>query len=74
MRIIVDNFNKSEMQVLRMLANTKSKLYIHLRQVYSLDQMIQKIEKFIKYSDQFNNKKLPNVNTARLVDKKSLAA
>jgi len=74
MRIIVDNFNKSEMQVLRMLANTKSKLHIHLRQVYSLDQMIQKIEKFIKYSDQFNNKKLPNVNTARLVDKKSLAA
>jgi hypothetical protein len=73
-RIIVDNFNKSEHQVLRMLANTKSKLHIHLRQVYSLDQMIQKIEKFIKYSDEFNNKKLPNVNTARLVDKKSLGA
>ena len=74
MRIIVDNFNKSEMQVLRMLANTKSKLHIHLRQVYSLDQIIDKIEKFIKYSDQFNNKKLPNVNTNKLVDKKSLAA
>jgi hypothetical protein len=66
MRIIVDNLNKSEMQVLRMLVNSKSKLHIHLRKVFSVDKMIDKIEKFVKYSDEFNNVKLPKVNTDKL--------
>jgi len=68
-RIMVDNINKSELQVLRMMLNEKSKLHIHLRKVYSLDAIISKIKKFIKYSDQFNNKKLPDANTSRLENK-----
>jgi hypothetical protein len=66
MRIMIDNINKSEMQVLRMLVNSKSKLHIHLRKVFSVDKMIDKIEKFVKYSDEFNNVKLPKVNTDKL--------
>ena len=73
-RIMVDNINKSEHQVLRMLLNTKSKLHVHLRKVYSLEKLIDKIEKFIRYSEEFNNKKLPSVNSSRLLDRKSLAA
>lgn len=68
-RIMVDNINKSELQVLRMMLNEKSKLHIHLRKVYSLDVIISKIKKFIKYSDEFNNKKLPSANTTRLENK-----
>ena len=68
-RIMVDNINKSELQVLRMMLNEKSKLHIHLRKVYSLDAIISKIKKFIKYSDEFNNKKLPSANTTRLENK-----
>lgn len=66
MRIMIDNINKSEMQVLRMLVNSKSKLHIHLRKVFSVDKMIEKIERFVKYSDDFNNVKLPQVNTKKL--------
>jgi hypothetical protein len=68
-RIMVDNINKSELQVLRMMLNEKSKLHIHLRKVYSIDAIIGKIKKFIKYSDEFNNKKLPSANTTRLENK-----
>ena len=68
---MVDNINKSELQVLRMMLNEKSKLHIHLRKVYSLDKVVDKIKKFVKYSDQFNNKKLPNANTSRLENRKA---
>lgn len=74
MRIIVENINKSEMQVLRMLVNQKSKLHIHLRKVYSVDKMIEKIEKFVKYSEEFNNVKLPQVNTSNLQKTDKLGA
>ena len=70
-RIMIDNINKSELQILRMLLNDKSKLHIHLRKVYSLDKVVDKIKKFVKYSDQFNNKKLPNANTSRLENRKA---
>lgn len=74
MRIIVENINKSEMQVLRMLVNQKSKLHMHLRKVYSIDKMIEKIEKFVKYSEEFNNVKLPHVNTNKLQKTDKLGA
>ena len=74
MRIITENINKSEMQVLRMLLNSKSKLHMHLRKVYTLDNMIQKIEGFVKYSEEFNNVKLPKVNTNKLQKTNKLGA
>lgn len=74
MRIITENINKSEMQVLRMLLNSKSKLHIHLRKVYSIDKMIDKIEGFVKYSEEFNNVKLPKVNSNKLQKTNKLGA
>jgi hypothetical protein len=73
-RIMIDNFNKSEVQILRMLLNDKSKLHIHLRKVFTLEKLVEKIDKFVKYSEEFNNKKLSNANTSKLLDKKVLAA
>lgn len=70
-RIIIDNFNKSETQVLRMLLNDKSKLHMHLRKVYSLDKLLDKIDKFVQYSEEYNNKKLKPANKSRLENKKS---
>jgi hypothetical protein len=70
-RIIIDNFNKSEVQVLRMLLNDKSKLHLHLRKVYSLEKLLDKIDKFVQYSDEYNNKKLKPANKSRLENKKS---
>jgi hypothetical protein len=74
MRIITENINKSEMQVLRMLLNSKSKLHIHLRKIFSVDKMIEKIELFVKYSEEFNNVKLPKVNTSNLQKTDKLGA
>lgn len=70
-RIIIDNFNKSETQVLRMLLNDKSKLHMHLRKVYSLEKILEKIDKFVQYSEEYNNKKLKPANKSRLENRKS---
>lgn len=60
-RIMCENVNKSEVDVLRMLLNHKSKLYKHLRLVYSQDALIDKIELFVRNAEDFNNKKLPRI-------------
>ena len=61
-RIMCENINKSELEVLRMLLDHRSKLYKHLRKIYSEDRMFTKIELFIRYSNEFNNKLLPEPN------------
>jgi hypothetical protein len=66
MRIMCENVNKSEVDVLRMLLNHKSKLYKHLRLVYSQDALIDKIELFVKNAEDFNNKKLPKIIRANI--------
>ena len=58
-RIMCDNINKSESDVLRLLLNQNSKLYKHLRKIFPQDKVVDKIEKFIYYSNTYNNKKLP---------------
>lgn len=58
-RIMCDNINKSESDVLRLLLNQNSKLYKHLRKIFPQDKVVNKIEKFIYYSNTYNNKKLP---------------
>jgi hypothetical protein len=60
-RIMCENVNKSEVDVLRMLLSHKSKLYKHLRLVYSQDALIDKIELFVRNAEDFNNKKLPRI-------------
>lgn len=66
MRIMCININVSELDVLRMLLNHKSELYIHLRKVYSQDKLINKIEGFVKMCSDFNNKKLPEIIRANI--------
>lgn len=58
-RIMADNFNKSEFDVLKMMVNSNSKLYKHLRKVFPQDKMMDKVRLFVKYADLYGNKKLP---------------
>lgn len=58
-RIMADNFNKSEFDVLKMMVNPNSKLYKHLRKIFPQDQMMNKVRLFVKYADLYGNKKLP---------------
>lgn len=57
-RIMVENFNKSEVDVLRMMVNQKSKLYFHLRKILSHEDIIKKIDLFLKYAEIYCNKKI----------------
>lgn len=65
-RIFCDNINKSESDVLRMLIDHRSKLYKHLRKVYSQETLIDKTELFINHVREWNNKKLPAINREQL--------
>ena len=66
MRIIMTNINASEVDVLKMIVNQRSKLYKHLRIIYTQSQVLTKIEKFIKYSKLYNNKVLDNVDVSKI--------
>lgn len=65
-RIFCDNINKSESDVLRMLIDHRSKLYKHLRKVYSQETLIDKTELFINHVREWNNKKLPPIDREKL--------
>ena len=67
-RIFVENINKSESDVLRLLLNHRSKLYKHLRKVYSQEQIIDKTEAFINHVREWNNIKLPLPNIKKMKD------
>lgn len=66
MRIIMTNINASEVDVLKMIVNQRSKLYKHLRLIYTQSQVLTKVEKFIKYSKMYNNKVLDNVDVSKI--------
>jgi hypothetical protein len=51
----------TEADVLKMLVNPSSKLYKHLRKVFSHEDMIKKVELFIQFSGSFNNTYLPRI-------------
>jgi hypothetical protein len=69
-RIMVDNMNKSELDVLRMMLNKKSRLHNHLRIVFSEDKILQKAEAFVRYSEIYNYKKLPLPNKDKYKNQK----
>jgi hypothetical protein len=62
MRIMCENINKSELDVLKMLVNQNSKLYKHLRKIYSQDLLLERTKNFIMYTERFNDKKLPPID------------
>lgn len=57
-RIMCENINADEMTVLKMMVNTKSKLYKHLRKVFTQEKIIDKVSLFLTYSGDLNNKKI----------------
>lgn len=65
MRIMCDNVNKSEADVLKMLINSNSKLHKHLRKIYDHESLIVRIERFIDHCQFYNNKKLQKVDFAK---------
>ena len=66
MRIIMTNINASEIDVLKMIVNQKSKLYKHLRVIYTQSEVLSKIEKFIMYSKIYNNKVIDPICTKNI--------
>ena len=52
---------RTEVEILSMMLNQNSELYKHLRLVYSQDQLISKAEKFVLYSESYNDKVLPKI-------------
>ena len=61
-RIMCDNINKSEKEVLRMLVSPNSKLHKHLRKVYNHEGLVDKVMKFVDHSAYYNNKKIESVS------------
>ena len=53
-RLMVENLYKSELDVLKMMLNTRSRLYKHLSKVYTPEKMIDKVSMFIRYSNIYN--------------------
>jgi len=57
-RIMCNNINSDELAVLRMMTNPQSSLHKHLVKIYSFEDMINKIDSFIRYASIFSNKKI----------------
>jgi len=69
-RLMIDNMNRSELEVLKMMLNKKSKLHAHLRQIFSEDKILQKANAFMKYSEVYNYKKLPGIDEDKYKNQK----
>jgi hypothetical protein len=69
MKIVANNVNKSEKEVLRMLCNPNSLLFKHLIKVYDTDKIVNKIELFVKFSKEYNFRKLQMPDLQSLRDK-----
>jgi hypothetical protein len=69
-RLMIDNMNRSELEVLKMILNKKSKLHAHLREIFSEDKILQKANAFMKYSEVYNYKKLPGIDEDKYKNQK----
>lgn len=57
-RIMCENLYRSELDVLKMILNTRSRLYKHLALVFDDAKILDKANKFIKHSNIYNGTKL----------------
>jgi hypothetical protein len=62
LRIIMENINRSERDVLRMLTNDRSRLFKHLSKVYSDRDMIRKANQYVELAEAWNDIKLPPID------------
>lgn len=68
-RIMVENFGKSEREVLRLLMNPKSKLLKHLLKVYTIQRIVKKITLYVYLSKEYNHKVLQMPDSTELLEK-----
>ena len=68
-RIMVENFGKSEKDVLRLLMNPKSKLFRHLIKVYNVQRMVDKISLYVSHSKTYNHKVITMPDLTELLNK-----
>ena len=68
-RIMVENFGKSEREVLRLLMNPKSKLFRHLLKVYTIQRIVNKITLYVSLSKEYNHKVLQMPDSTELLEK-----
>ena len=61
-RIMIENINKSELEVLRMMLNSRSKLHKHLRKVYNSERFMTKCNLFIKLTSEWHDIRLDDIN------------
>jgi hypothetical protein len=57
-RIMVENINKSEIDVLRMMLNPRTRLHKLLAKVFTPEKIFEKSNLYIKYSEMYNGRKL----------------
>ena len=71
-RIMCENLYRSELDVLKMILNTRSRLYKHLALVFDDAKILDKANKFIKHSNIYNGTKLemPKKNKNKTNNKK----
>lgn len=70
-RIMCNNINADEVAVVKMMATPTSPLYKHLRKIFTQEQVIEKIGKFVDYANFYSNKKIDTPkNINKLKDKK----
>ena len=70
LRIMCSNINSSEIDVVKMIANPKCKLHIHMRKIFTIDTMVKKIELFVKYSKMYNDKNIEKMSKVKNAIKK----
>lgn len=68
-RLMVENFGKSEGEVLRLLVNPKSKLFRHMLKVYTVQRIVNKIALYVSMSKEYNHKVLQMPDSTELLEK-----
>jgi hypothetical protein len=71
-RIMCKNINADEISVLKMMTNQSSELYKHLRKIFTQEEVLAKVTQFIKFADEYGNKKIypPQTRIDKLKKKK----
>jgi hypothetical protein len=65
-QIMCENINKSEQDILRMMLTPSSKLFKHLRKIYTVEDIIKKANKFVEFSASYNDKKINKADNASI--------
>jgi hypothetical protein len=71
-RLMMDNINRSEREVLSMLLNDRSRLHKHMRKTYSEQTLRVKCNEYVQFAEEYNNIKLPKINWAEVDARREL--